>query len=116
MVSKHIYNKQKSDAWTKRLLEGELDPFTVLGVEVHATETELKKAYRQLAVQVCVHPDKNKHPRAGEAFKVLRALAGVLGFFHMAFTSIFASLKGKEGSKTIKTYKLFKKFTLIHTL
>lgn len=51
--------------------EGELDPFTVLGVEVHATETELKKAYRQLAVQV--HPDKNKHPRAGEAFKVLRA-------------------------------------------
>ncbi|XP_072238519.1 dnaJ homolog subfamily C member 14 [Leuresthes tenuis] len=51
--------------------EDELDPFIVLGVEVHATETELKKAYRQLAVQV--HPDKNKHPRAGEAFKVLRA-------------------------------------------
>lgn len=51
--------------------EDELDPFTVLGVEVHATEMELKKAYRQLAVQV--HPDKNKHPRAGEAFKVLRA-------------------------------------------
>ena len=99
--------------------ENELDPFTVLGVEVHASEAELKKAYRQLAVQVCVrttcgwvkslkcygwmseimtntlhlrlkvsfllmqpfplpflfqvHPDKNKHPRAGEAFKVLRA-------------------------------------------
>ncbi|XP_072308649.1 dnaJ homolog subfamily C member 14 [Eucyclogobius newberryi] len=51
--------------------EEELDPFSVLGVEVHATEAELKKAYRQLAVQV--HPDKNKHPRAGEAFKVLRA-------------------------------------------
>nr|XP_057910840.1 dnaJ homolog subfamily C member 14 [Doryrhamphus excisus]XP_057910841.1 dnaJ homolog subfamily C member 14 [Doryrhamphus excisus] len=51
--------------------EEELDPFTVLGVEVHASEAELKKAYRQLAVQV--HPDKNKHPRAGEAFKVLRA-------------------------------------------
>ncbi|KAF7659633.1 hypothetical protein LDENG_00295100 [Lucifuga dentata] len=51
--------------------EEELDPFAVLGVEVHATEAELKKAYRQLAVQV--HPDKNKHPQAGEAFKVLRA-------------------------------------------
>ncbi|KAK0145536.1 DnaJ subfamily C member 14 [Merluccius polli] len=51
--------------------EEELDPFTVLGVEVHASAAELKKAYRQLAVQV--HPDKNKHPRAGEAFKVLRA-------------------------------------------
>lgn len=34
--------------------EDELDPFTVLGVEVHATEAELKKAYRQLAVQVCL--------------------------------------------------------------
>lgn len=34
--------------------EDELDPFTVLGVEVNATEAELKKAYRQLAVQVCV--------------------------------------------------------------
>lgn len=51
--------------------EDELDPFSVLGVELHATEAELKRAYRQLAVQV--HPDKNKHPRAGEAFKVLRA-------------------------------------------
>lgn len=34
--------------------EDELDPFTVLGVELHATEAELKKAYRQLAVQVRV--------------------------------------------------------------
>lgn len=33
--------------------EDELDPFAVLGVEVHATDAELKKAYRQLAVQVC---------------------------------------------------------------
>uniref|UniRef100_A0A8B9L1V8 J domain-containing protein n=1 Tax=Astyanax mexicanus TaxID=7994 RepID=A0A8B9L1V8_ASTMX len=51
--------------------EDELDPFNVLGVNTSATESELKRAYRQLAVQV--HPDKNKHPRAGEAFKVLRA-------------------------------------------
>ncbi|KAF7693066.1 uncharacterized protein dnajc14 [Silurus meridionalis] len=51
--------------------EDELDPFNVLGVNTHATDSELKRAYRQLAVQV--HPDKNKHPRAGEAFKVLRA-------------------------------------------
>ena len=32
--------------------EEELDPFTVLGVEPNATENELKRAYRQLAVQV----------------------------------------------------------------
>ncbi|KAM8977814.1 dnaJ homolog subfamily C member 14-like [Pelodytes ibericus] len=51
--------------------EEELNPFQVLGVEINASETELKKAYRQLAV--LVHPDKNNHPRAEEAFKVLRA-------------------------------------------
>uniref|UniRef100_A0A8C1AEW1 DnaJ (Hsp40) homolog, subfamily C, member 14 n=2 Tax=Cyprinus carpio TaxID=7962 RepID=A0A8C1AEW1_CYPCA len=54
-----------------KIPEEELDPFNVLGVDIHATESELKRAYRQLAVQV--HPDKNKHPGAGEAFKVLRA-------------------------------------------
>ncbi|CAH2224344.1 dnaJ homolog subfamily C member 14 [Pelobates cultripes] len=51
--------------------EEELNPFQVLGVEINASETELKKAYRQLAV--LVHPDKNNHPRAEEAFKILRA-------------------------------------------
>jgi DnaJ family protein C protein 14 len=43
----------------------------VLGVEATASDIELKKAYRQLAVMV--HPDKNHHPRSEEAFKVLRA-------------------------------------------
>ncbi|XP_054859695.1 dnaJ homolog subfamily C member 14 [Eublepharis macularius] len=51
--------------------EEELNPFQVLGLEATASDAELKRAYRQLAV--LVHPDKNKHPRAEEAFKVLRA-------------------------------------------
>ncbi|XP_067832567.1 dnaJ homolog subfamily C member 14 [Heptranchias perlo] len=51
--------------------EEDLDPFKVLGVGVMATDAELKKAYRQLAV--LVHPDKNQHPRSEEAFKVVRA-------------------------------------------
>ncbi|XP_004692700.1 PREDICTED: dnaJ homolog subfamily C member 14 [Condylura cristata] len=51
--------------------EDELNPFQVLGVDSTASDVELKKAYRQLAVMV--HPDKNHHPRAEEAFKVLRA-------------------------------------------
>ncbi|KAM6215453.1 dnaJ homolog subfamily C member 14 [Rhynchocyon petersi] len=51
--------------------EDELNPFHVLGVEATASDTELKKAYRQLAVMV--HPDKNHHPQAEEAFKILRA-------------------------------------------
>ncbi|KAM6364793.1 dnaJ homolog subfamily C member 14 [Pluvialis apricaria] len=51
--------------------EEELNPFQVLGVEATASDAELKKAYRRLAVMV--HPDKNEHPRAEAAFKVLRA-------------------------------------------
>lgn len=74
--------------------EEELNPFQALGVEVTASDAELRKAYRRLAVLVrggCVslaaspgcsaesfcafqvHPDKSEHPRAEEAFKVLRA-------------------------------------------
>ncbi|KAF1550082.1 hypothetical protein FQV10_0009915, partial [Eudyptes schlegeli] len=51
--------------------EEELNPFQVLGVEATASDAELRKAYRRLAV--LVHPDKNEHPRAEAAFKVLRA-------------------------------------------
>eukprot|EP00069_Balaena_mysticetus_P020748 bmy_13146T0 len=51
--------------------EDELNPFHVLGVGATASDVELKKSYRQLAVMV--HPDKNNHPRAEEAFQVLRA-------------------------------------------
>lgn len=70
-------NRYQPDHEVDRLLamadvpEEELDPFKVLGVEVTATDAELKKAYRQLAV--LVHPDKNQHPRSEEAFKVVRA-------------------------------------------
>ncbi|NXR53888.1 DJC14 protein, partial [Hippolais icterina] len=51
--------------------EEELDPFRVLGVEPTASDTELRRAYRRLAV--LVHPDKSRDPRAEAAFKVLRA-------------------------------------------
>ncbi|NWS47657.1 DJC14 protein, partial [Probosciger aterrimus] len=51
--------------------EEELNPFHVLGVEATASDAELRRAYRRLAV--LVHPDKNEHPQAEAAFKVLRA-------------------------------------------
>lgn len=39
----------------------------MLGVPQGATEDEIKKSYKKLALQV--HPDKNRAPGATEAFK-----------------------------------------------
>jgi len=50
--------------------------YEILGVGKDASETELKKAYRKLAL--AFHPDKNKAPGASEAFKAIGNAYGVL--------------------------------------
>ena len=46
------------------------DYYEILGCTKEATDSDLKKAYRKLALQF--HPDKNKCPGASEAFKGIR--------------------------------------------
>lgn len=54
------------------------DPYSVLGVAKGATQDEIKKAFRKLAMQY--HPDKNKGDKKSEAkFKEVSAAYEVLG-------------------------------------
>lgn len=45
------------------------DYYEILGVSKDSTDSEVKKAYKKLALQM--HPDKNKCPGASEAFKAV---------------------------------------------
>ncbi len=52
------------------------DYYRILGVSRNATDDELKKAYRKLALKY--HPDKNKSPEAEEKFKEIGEAYDVL--------------------------------------
>lgn len=54
--------------------------YEILQVTKTANEAEIKKSYRKLAIKL--HPDKNPHPRAAEAFKILNKAWGVLSDPH----------------------------------
>ncbi|XP_077351891.1 dnaJ homolog subfamily B member 12a [Festucalex cinctus] len=59
-----------------RKIKGCKDYYQILGVEKTASDEELKKAYRKLALKF--HPDKNHAPGATEAFKAIGNAYAVL--------------------------------------
>jgi DnaJ family protein B protein 12 len=52
------------------------DYYEVLGITKESTDSEIKKAYKKLALQL--HPDKNKAPGSVEAFKAIGNAVAVL--------------------------------------
>ena len=52
------------------------DYYAILGVGRKATDDELKKAYRKMALKY--HPDKNKDPGAEDKFKEIAEAYDVL--------------------------------------
>ena len=52
------------------------DYYEILEVSKDATDAELKKSYRKLAL--ALHPDKNKAPGSAEAFKAVGNAFAVL--------------------------------------
>ncbi|KAF9578637.1 hypothetical protein BGW38_005466 [Lunasporangiospora selenospora] len=63
-------------AAVKAIRSSSIDFYKVLGVAKDASDTDIKKAYRKLALQL--HPDKNGAPGADEAFKIVSKAFSVL--------------------------------------
>ncbi|KZP00599.1 DnaJ-domain-containing protein [Calocera viscosa TUFC12733] len=68
--------KQEESAFSKeleveRILKAfKLNPYDVLDIDYNASPSEIKKRYRQLSL--FIHPDKTPHPKAPDAFDLLK--------------------------------------------
>ena len=105
----------KSTIWRWKLMSGNRDYYEILGVGRDASESEIKKAYRSLALKY--HPDKNKgdeqaeanFKEAAEAFEVLSDAEkkatydryGADGLRNMGF----------EGFQDVRTEDIFGRFS-----
>ncbi|KAG8766119.1 hypothetical protein FRC12_007077 [Ceratobasidium sp. 428] len=65
------------DVEVERILKAfKLNPYDLLGLDTDATPADIKKRYRQLSL--FIHPDKTTHPRATDAFDLLKKAEGEL--------------------------------------
>ena len=69
-------NNSKNDKSPKSSIVNDNDHYSVLRVERNATDAEIKKAYRKMALKY--HPDKNKDPAAGDLFRRIQQAYEVL--------------------------------------
>lgn len=100
-------------------VSGEPDYYKILGLKKGATEKEIKKAFRTLALKY--HPDKSKDPRAidkfravAEAYEVLRDSKRRKQYEDMGHNSFFTNTGYKPSTDFKDLFKdfedLFKEF------
>lgn len=71
------YTKEQEEIVTRVLANQPHQYYEILSVSKTSSDGDIKKSYRKLAIKL--HPDKNPHPRASEAFKYINKAWGVLG-------------------------------------
>ena len=76
------------------------DYYAVLSVERTATDSEIKKAYRKLAVKI--HPDKCQGTGAEEAFKIVSKAFACLSDSEKRAATIGTSEEGPQGMSGMK--------------
>ncbi|KAL1753167.1 hypothetical protein FB107DRAFT_218409 [Schizophyllum commune] len=65
------------DVEVERILRAfKLNPYDILDLEASCSTDDIKRKYRQLSL--FIHPDKAKHPKAPEAFDILKKAEGEL--------------------------------------
>lgn len=75
--------------------------YDILGIKKEATEDDIKRAYRKLAIKL--HPDKNHAPAAEDAFKkVTQAYSCLSDGQKKSFYDIFGEEQGANGEEPIK--------------